>query len=315
MGNFIKIAGVNPPTTRPRVDLMDSMLVHGSLMLLDPSNIAAPWSSGVPVTDSILRNLADNQASELLGVNKDSLGAVVTYGNMIAGKGVLERTAKGGLHAALVSNAAIPYPFLKVKPSVPIAAYVMANPTHHYFISTWFQGTRFGEETGAVTAIALNDPPAPTTLLTSFAQDGKNYPEGATRLGFRRTQVGSTSSWRPQANAGITPGYKIPVLANIGVAGYAGTPTITDPALFASNHFKLFGVAAAGPYGSTTGTGGSGVWLSSRALYRSYIEDLTVSGRTYAQVDALDHALFTREVLTAGGRYFGDTFTDPATVI
>jgi hypothetical protein len=41
---------------------------------------------------------------------------------------------------------------------------------------------------------------------------------------------------------------------------------------------------------------------------------LTVSGRTYAEVDAIDHALYTREVLTPGGRYYGDTYTDPATL-
>lgn len=29
---------------------------------------------------------------------------------------------------------------------------------------------------------------------------------------------------------------------------------------------------------------------------------------------AIDHALYTTHVLTAGGRYYGDTYTDPATV-
>lgn len=47
---------------------------------------------------------------------------------------------------------------------------------------------------------------------------------------------------------------------------------------------------------------------------RAYVEDLTVSGRTYAEVDAIDHALYTKEVLTPGSRYYGDTFTDPATI-
>lgn len=54
--------------------------------------------------------------------------------------------------------------------------------------------------------------------------------------------------------------------------------------------------------------------LSSSIFYRAYIEDLTVSGRTYAEVDAIDYALYTKEVLTPGGRYYGDTYTDPATI-
>lgn len=48
-------------------------------------------------------------------------------------------------------------------------------------------------------------------------------------------------------------------------------------------------------------------------LYRAYIEDLTVSGRTYAEVDALDYALY-QAAFAAGGRYFGDTYTDPVTL-
>jgi hypothetical protein len=48
-----------------------------------------------------------------------------------------------------------------------------------------------------------------------------------------------------------------------------------------------------------------------RVLYRAYIEDLTVSGRTYAQVQALDYALW-QAAFAPGGRYAGDTFTPPA---
>jgi hypothetical protein len=40
----------------------------------------------------------------------------------------------------------------------------------------------------------------------------------------------------------------------------------------------------------------------------------TVSGRTYEQVAAIDQALYTKEVLTAGGRYYGDTYTNPTTI-
>ena len=54
--------------------------------------------------------------------------------------------------------------------------------------------------------------------------------------------------------------------------------------------------------------------LHSWILYRTYVEDLSVSGRTYAEVDALDYALYEKHVLTADGRYYGDTYTDPATL-
>ncbi|MCB4842518.1 hypothetical protein LHV18_18025, partial [Providencia rettgeri] len=47
-------------------------------------------------------------------------------------------------------------------------------------------------------------------------------------------------------------------------------------------------------------------------FYRAYIEDLTVSGRTWDEVNAIDKAMYEKEVISVGGRYFGDTFTAPA---
>ncbi len=52
---------------------------------------------------------------------------------------------------------------------------------------------------------------------------------------------------------------------------------------------------------------------SSRVYYRFYLEDLTISGRTYAQVEALDKAVFDA-AFAAGGRYNGDTWTSPTTL-
>ncbi|MCF6764112.1 hypothetical protein, partial [Pseudomonas fragi] len=49
----------------------------------------------------------------------------------------------------------------------------------------------------------------------------------------------------------------------------------------------------------------------SRIIYRAYGEDLTVSGRNYAEVEALDYALFL-EAFAPGGKFYGDTFTSPS---
>lgn len=51
----------------------------------------------------------------------------------------------------------------------------------------------------------------------------------------------------------------------------------------------------------------------SAIFYRFYLEDLTLSGRTWAEVDALDARLFA-SAFAPGGRYYADTFTDPATI-
>lgn len=49
-------------------------------------------------------------------------------------------------------------------------------------------------------------------------------------------------------------------------------------------------------------------------VYSWHMCDLTVAGLTYAQADAIDLAEYTKQVLTPGGRYYGDTNTDPATI-
>lgn len=63
-------------------------------------------------------------------------------------------------------------------------------------------------------------------------------------------------------------------------------------------------------------------WGTSQALnrspsviyYRIYIENLALSGRSYAEVSALDQAEFNK-AFAVGGRFYGDTWSDPATVL
>lgn len=61
------------------------------------------------------------------------------------------------------------------------------------------------------------------------------------------------------------------------------------------------------PYNATSGNPS---WI----LYRIYIEDLSLSGRTYEQVKAIDDAEFAK-AFAAGGKFFDDTWNDPATVL
>lgn len=89
-----------------------------------------------------------------------------------------------------------------------------------------------------------------------------------------------------------------------------------------NNRGKIFGWGSpsshmTGQYGATFApSSGANPYVNPGAFlfYRAYIEDLTVSGRSYAAVDALDYAEYTKQVTTAGGRYYADTYTDPATI-
>lgn len=53
----------------------------------------------------------------------------------------------------------------------------------------------------------------------------------------------------------------------------------------------------------------------SQIYYRVYVEDLTISGRTWEEAYTADLAEYTKQVLTEGGRYYGDTWTDPAVLL
>lgn len=53
---------------------------------------------------------------------------------------------------------------------------------------------------------------------------------------------------------------------------------------------------------------------ASRIIYRIYIEDLNLSGRTFEQVKMIDDAEFEK-AFAVGGRFYNDTWSDPATVL
>jgi hypothetical protein len=121
---------------------------------------------------------------------------------------------------------------------------------------------------------------------------------GGTSLGIRNTGTA--------AGLGIL---NTPLLRNQAVTGpgtsYTGQPvTSTRSAIFEVGNLLApnQGAGKAGPHGV-------------HVFWRGYVEDLTVSGRTYAEADAIDIAEFTKQVLTSGGRYYGDTIvTAPSTI-
>lgn len=75
-----------------------------------------------------------------------------------------------------------------------------------------------------------------------------------------------------------------------------------------SDWFSLF----AGAYGAWSSFM-SGTVAPSWILYRVYLEDLSISGRSYEEVLEIDKADIVR-CFSAGGRYYGDTYTEPTAI-
>jgi hypothetical protein len=281
----------------------DILLTDGSLLLVDPAHPANPWPTGTPSNAATLPNIAWKEAAAVIGSGSEEDMEVLFERNAaISGaNGLVERSTRGGLHVVISESYAPAFAGLGVaiRPSQMLADYIVDNPNNSYYFSLWFKGTRFTDASESVLAFSLANTPSTTQLLVAMASTGSNIPTGGVKLlGARRTRT----FWRPTQDESITPPFSDAIMSSIAVAGYTGTPELTGSS--ARDFMKVFSVGRMNPFAAATP-------VPSRMFWRAYIEDLTVSGRTFAEVDAIDYAEYQKQVLTVGGRYYGDTYTDP----
>ena len=298
MGKFITLEGVTPGTDRPKVDIIDPVLPNaGALYLYEFGHPASQFGSGVPTNGQTLRNIARAQAASAVGGDASATDATLVVNAYPAGTSKLERSGKGGVHSihsqSTATSAGISVPIPDT-----ILNFLAANPNHSIYASFWARFTRVGDSTQGWAGASFASSPSPSELLFTISQDGSNYPTGSNRTGARRQP---NSAWRPAQVSGFTPQ---PVYADIAVSKYTGTPQS------GARKGKAMAVQTGEPYPGTTVAS----QVPSIILYRGYMEDLTISGRTYETVSALDYAAFQAEVLTVGGRYYNDTYTNPSTI-
>ncbi len=326
-------------TALPKITALDPLESSGSLLLIDPTHPVSPMASGVPVDGSVIPNVMEKTALGLLGgTDYATVRPIIKVpASFTDSAGKFERTGKGGLHGISPQggNAVAgsgPVIYLPTQ----IIAYILAHPTHSYYASVWGQMTRLpttsynnsawlgingtGQQANSALAyIAPKGTPAtefqacPSTAGSKHlarrsapvnSQVGGHYQSIA--MGGWQTLVAGVQMSDPQSlpgdgtNATITGTYAggiIPWGSSAQVPGAASTGATTP----------LVTVDA-------TTTAGNKDKADSHIIYRVYLEDLTVSGRTHTDVDAIDYAYYTRQVLTAGGRYYGDTYTNPTSV-
>ena len=276
MGSKTVLSGTFTDTSLPIIR-NDALLSKGSLFLFDPSHSMGGFEG--TASQTVVPNVAWKEASALIpGETADSLSGKVFH-NLAAGEILVERTPKKGVHIinSLLNQTADRN--WHIQPSSKLAAYMVANgATHKFYVSLWLGRTRRGVGPAGSTFHLFNNP----RNMFIAPGDGLN---GIGRLNYRATDD----------NGGAVPHQRF---TNTDINGVTGAPRT----------FQL----GAGMLSSYTGATYRNK-QNSVILYRAYIEDLTVSGRTYAEVDALDYALY-QAAFAAGGRYFGDTYTDPVTL-
>lgn len=284
MGRKLIITGTKLTNlSAPRIAEIDKIESPGSLMLIDPTHPHNPWPAGLPSANgATLPNVLGKFATALAGPGTDVTQVAIK--GWTGGEGLLERTAKGGIHGIISPTVATTATNFNLSLTDAAEAYVLANPTHKFYISTWRRDTKL-------------DSPAGTTVQWYFTHSigaGGNY------LNYGRTDtiIGGTVRSTSRTLAPV-------ISSGTWDKWTGGAPTQVN---------QLSTVMF--PFGQNSFAYDSTIVRRSgaRVYYRAYVEDLTVSGRTAEQVDAIDYALFSKEVLTPGGRYYGDTFTDPVTI-
>lgn len=295
MGKLLRLHGVSLTDAKaPKIITRDKIESIGSLMLFDGNHQFGQFS-GLPLVNASVPNVLSNKTAELLGVDEDVTNLIVAQS---AGTDVSlfkrERTSKGGIHGLITQaggQVSLHNYFLRANTAVQ--EYMRDNPTHTFYVSLWQKITR--KATGDTAS-----PQAPFYFTNGVASTAN----------FRFHMEGSVAFPRlgTPTNKGATV---IPAGTDAEVAN--GTNRFTSLAVQGN-----FGTGPVGADAVTFGVGTNAAWnganynkAASRIIYRAYIEDLTVSGRTYAEVEALDYVLF-QEAFAAGGKFFGDIYTNPS---
>lgn len=266
----------------------DQRLNAGSLILIDPAHPVTPWPAGVP--SGSVPNLAAPLAALTVGAGAETLPVTNT---ITAGSGLVERTGKGGLHVIMSKTASVASQVLTLELTTALMTYLNANPGHSLFLSVWGRTTRartVGSGPSAIPLVGLRS--TSTSVFTPW-------------IGLYHASSGNVATDPGTSNTnyiGRTVGTLTAGLgsfrADLGITSRGASWASTLNTRFAELGNALSTVTNHAP---------------SQILYAACLEDLTVSGRSYIEASQLDAALY-EQAFGAGGRYAGDTFTDPATL-
>ncbi|KAF1021886.1 MAG: hypothetical protein GAK30_01575 [Paracidovorax wautersii] len=284
MSRFIRLDIELTDKTAPKVPTIDPIETDGSIFL---------WDAAIASLEAVPAN-GVHMANQLLDLGQATTGTdtyffATSNPSTPAASLFTEVTAKGGIHVLpsqvnqTGSNEA-----WRMASNSNLTAWLNSHPDKSLYVSVWRRITR-AKVAGKISSTfhqAMN-----TTNYRWHMQGGTRlYPETITEL--RSTPAGSDEL---SSNVGQ------PSIRNGRVDGSQGTgvTSVSYPVELGSG---TFGAWAGTALNSSPGM----------VIYRLYLEDLDQSGRTYEEVDAIDYALF-QAAFAEGGKFHGDTWTDPAT--
>ena len=274
----------------------DPILTTGSLLLLDFGRdyTLAP---GTPANGATLGNIAWAEAIAAIGSGTET-SAKATFSHTLTGvptQGIVERSTKGGIHVitsptVMDANGGAGRHGAITIPAI-VKNHIFANvPARSIYFSVWGRLTRLStQSTDALGHFASTA--SPSSVYQSLLYKG--------------------AQWYPQSGGGFVGQRSSPAseaLGNFYAAAASNAWTGTKPATNADVE-GVFWFGARNVYeGFQRNKANSGLF------YRVYIEDLTLSGRSFATVDALDKAMWD-VAFGGGGRFASDSYTNPTTIV
>jgi hypothetical protein len=271
----------------------DPIISRGSLALLDFASDKGYTAAAVPSLASVIPNVAWKQAARIIGTgDQTSLASKVSFNAGVEPELKREFTPKRGLHvlSSQVNQSANRGYIIAM--SDLIRGHLYNNPNHSYFMGGWYRVTRPAlVATNTFFGGIGNKSGTPGSCII-LIQPGANVPAAGSAKSLGESNFPNPSN----------------VVGNIYRSVASSSMTGAVPAAVGNWDALLLRIANEGAYQSLERNKTASV-----VFYKVYLEDLTVSGRSFAEVDNLFKSQFDA-AFAVGGIYNGDTIpTDPST--
>lgn len=270
-GKQFKIDVEISSTAFPILSVDPILPARGALMLVDFTHPSDPYV-GIPKERSMLKNIASEQALKVYGSTVSDVTPEFRIMGSVAPE--VKRTSKGGLYTK-GNYAGAWHP-------VALIQHLMSNPNNDIYVSLW---TRNPSTINGYSQLERNGTGVSANLTGSaYRLTGSGMKTTSVNAPTTHTVLGSDGHTTPNAD---------------GVYNIAGAVSGNNLANGTALEFQQsFGAVLFGTFGNNG--------PAERTSYRFYMEDLTISNRTYAQVREIDSEIFAQEVTNNGGRYKGD---------
>ena len=282
MGQKTVLTDTFTDTTLPII-YDDPIMSAGTLILADLTH-SLGGVNGLIGNGALIPNIAWSTANQLVaGAPGQAALSLPVQAGAAFGSATLpfaERTPKGGMHVVRSQVNDVTNIAYSLNLPAPVLTYVLSNPNHSYYFSVWQYVTRAAVDATAGLFMLGNN----TSNYAFYGVASANFPT-TTPPRLLSSTTGSS---------GLAVGAS---KLQIAESAYTGTADTIRAGLY-------FPSGVGGAF-NPLHKGWSGVF------YRILLEDLSISGRTAAAVKSMDDALYATAT-AAGGKLYGDTFTDPA---